>query len=383
MKILFLVERPTQFEAPFFRYVRTHHPAHTLRVLFTGANVAAPAFDPELGFAVDWGIDLLSGYEHAAFPADWRRGWLADELRGNRWDLLVTNGYRQREYRRATALARRLRIATALRLDSDATGSSHLALAAKRLLFGQVLARRYDLFLGVGTRTTDYLERCGVDAARCGRLPYAVDVEHFRAASGIAAAARTALRQKLGVPAAARVVLAVAKLNPREGPKDLVGAAGLLGADVWLLVAGSGPDRDALELAARAAAPERVRFLGYVPYPELPSLYAAADLFVHAAHREHWGVSVAEALACGLPAIVSTGVGAGRDLIEPGQNGFVYRAGDAAELADRIAAALALPLQEVRRTNREVLAGWDYPAAWEGLLAAARQARDGVARPAP
>ena len=42
MKILFLVERPTQFEAPFFRYVQAHHGRHTLRVLFTGPNAAVP-----------------------------------------------------------------------------------------------------------------------------------------------------------------------------------------------------------------------------------------------------------------------------------------------------------------------------------------------------
>ena len=58
MKIAFLVERPTQFEAPFFRFA-ARDTRHELRVLFTGTDPNGPdgpAFDPELGRTVAWGI---------------------------------------------------------------------------------------------------------------------------------------------------------------------------------------------------------------------------------------------------------------------------------------------------------------------------------------
>ncbi|HKI01271.1 MAG TPA: glycosyltransferase, partial [Thermoanaerobaculia bacterium] len=149
---------------------------------------------------------------------------------------------------------------------------------------------------------------------------------------------------------------------------DLLRAFGRLDQeDVWLVLAGDGPERPALERQAG----ERVRFPGYVPYPELPGLYAAADLFVHPAREERWGVSVQEALACGLPVVASSRVGAAFDLIAPGGNGFLYQAGDDAELAGRLAGALALPPERVRRTSAEILARWDYAAVWQGLLEAA------------
>jgi glycosyltransferase involved in cell wall biosynthesis len=372
VRIAFVVERPTQFEAPFYRYA-ARDPGHELRVLFTGSGLAGPIFDPELGRAVSWGIDLLGGYPHAAAPAHGRARWLAHELREERCDLLIVNGYARTDYLLAATLARRAGVKTALRLDSvlwDGSGPARRP-RARRLLFSALLLRLFDLFLAVGSFTLEYLAACGVPAHRRGLFPYAVDVESFRAGSRLTAQERAAARSRLGLQAGERAVLAVAKLNPREAPSDLLRALPHLPEDVRLLVAGDGPARLELERLAAELGPGRVRFLGYVPYAELPVLYAAADLFVHAASEERWGVSVAEALACGLPVVASSRVGAGRDLVADGKNGWIYPAGDVPGLARRTAGALALDRQAVAAASREILAGWDYAATWRHLLAAA------------
>ena len=370
MKITFLVERPTQFEAPFYRHA-AHDPRHQLRVLFTSASPAAPVFDPELGRPVSWGIDLLGGFPHAVVPARGRARWVARELRHGGCDLLIVNGYTRRDYLAAAWLARRSGIATALRLDSVLWDRSVAVPWAKRRLVSSLLARLFDLFLGVGSLTLDYLAACGVPAERCGLFPYAVDVEYFSASSCLSPDGRTAARAALDLAPRDLAVLAVAKLNPREAPWDLLRALPSLPPDVRVLVAGDGPERGELERLAAGLAPGRVRFLGYVPYEQLPALYATADLFVHAAREERWGVSVAEALACGLPVVSSSRVGAGYDLLAAGQNGWRYAAGDPAELARRIGDALALDRQAVAAANRGVLAGWDYAASWHHLLDAA------------
>ena len=153
------------------------------------------------------------------------------------------------------------------------------------------------------------------------------------------------------------------------------GGLGRLGGLVsWLVLAGDGPERADLEETAQANGQDRVRYPGYVPYPELPALYAASDLFVHPAREERWGVSVQEALACGLPVVASSRVGAGVDLIEPGRNGFLYEAGWEGELARRVEDALALPPDEVRSASEAVLSRWNYAAAWRNLLEAASRA---------
>ena len=364
MKIAFLVERPTQFEAPFYRYA-ARDPEHELRVLYTAPDLAEPVHDPELGREVSWGIDLLGGYPWEVC----RPRGLGDRLRKERCDLLIVNGYTRRIYLEAAFLAKRAGVATALRLDSVLWGGSPARDLAKRVFFATWMRGLYDLFFGVGSLTLEYLRAHGVPSERAGLFPYAVDVEDFRSRSGLSQEERRAVRDRLGVPHDARVVLSLAKLAQREAPWDLLRAFARLDEDVWLVLAGDGPERAALE---REAGP-RVRFPSYVPYPELPSVYAAADLFVHPAREERWGVSVQEALACGLPVVTSSRVGAARDLLVEGGNGFTYRAGDDAGLALCITQALGLRPEEVRRESRAVLARWDYAASWRSILSAARR----------
>lgn len=368
MKLAFVVERPTQFEAPFYRHAAAD-PVHRLRVLYTDPRLAAPVFDPELGRTVSWGFDLLAGYDYAVCP-DARS--LARELRRERHDLVIVNGYTRRLYVLAAALARTAGSPVALRLDSALFETPPPRAAAKRVLFELYLKRMYSLFFGVGSLTLDYLRFFGVPEKRTALFPYAVDVDAFRRGSDLTPEKRAEERARRGIPENARVLLSVAKLNGREAPWDLLRAfARRYDSDRWLVIAGDGPERAALETFVHERGLRRVLFLGYVPYPELPALYAVSDLFLHPAREERWGVSVQEALACGLPVITSSRVGAARDLIEPGGNGSTYEAGDDGELARRIDEALRLDPAAVRKQNRWILEDWDYTATWRGILRAA------------
>jgi glycosyltransferase involved in cell wall biosynthesis len=368
MNLAFVVERPTQFEVPFYRYAAAD-PVHRLRVLYTDPRGAEPVYDAELGRSVSWGFDLLGGYDHASCPD---AAALKRELDRVRYDLVIINGYTRRPYVLAAALARGRGIPVALRIDSALFESPPPRALAKRVLFELVLKRMYRLFFGVGSLTFDYLRFFGVPKERMALFPYAVDVEAFRRGSDLSPAKRALARARLGIPEDARVLLSVAKLNPREAPWDLLRAfARRYESDRWIVIAGDGPERPALETLARERGLDRVVFLGYVPYPELPALYAISNLFLHPAREERWGVSVQEALACDLPVITSSRVGASRDLIAPGSNGATYAAGDDAELARRIDETLRLDPAAVRMLNRRILVDWDYAASWRGILRAA------------
>lgn len=365
MRVAFVVERPTQFDAPFFRFA-ARDPAHVLRVFFTRQSPAGPVWDPELGRSVSWGIDLVAGYEHALLPSGRA---LSRALSG--FELAVVNGYTRAAYLRAAMAARRAGAKTALRIDSVRFDEGPVE-AWRRLLVARGLARLFDVFLATGSLTLAYLSSCGVPRENTGLFPYAIDVEDFRLRSSVSPDRRAALRTRLGLPATSRVVLSLTKFSPRETPWDLLRAAvELSDPEVFWVFAGDGPERDKLLRLARHHGLTRACFPGYVPYPELPALYAASDLFVHAAREERWGVSVAEALACGLPVIASSRVGAARDLILSGRNGFTYDAGDAMQLKQRIVEALlSLGREQVEPVNRRLLEGWDYAAAWRGVLAA-------------
>src|SRR4029077_5536134 len=136
-------------------------------------------------------------------------------------------------------------------------------------------------FLATGSLTLDYLRAYGVPAERTGLFPYAVDVDAFRDRSRLPPGERAGVRERLGVPAAARIILGLAKLNDREAPWDLLRAFARLPrlrqGDAWLVLAGHGPARPALEAFARDQGLARVRFPGYIPYPEPPPPSPAPD----------------------------------------------------------------------------------------------------------
>src|SRR4030095_2271554 len=160
----------------------------------------------------------------------------------------IANGYTQPVYRKGVRIARKAGIATALRLDSVLWDGSFARYFPKQILLATYLKGMYDLFLGVGSLTLDYLRRFGIPSQRMGLFPYAVDVETFQSQSSLSAAERATVRGRLGIPADARMVLSLTKFNQREAPWDLLRAfARLEEENLWLVLAGDGPERAALE----------------------------------------------------------------------------------------------------------------------------------------
>src|SRR5205807_2619405 len=115
-----------------------------------------------------------------------------------------------------------------------------------------------------------------------------------------------------------------------------------------------------------------VRLVGYVKYSELPKWYAISNVFVHPAKRESWGVSVNEAMACGLPVVASSSVGSSYDLIHDGINGYQYPSGDIKALADCLAriASRADRGCELGERSRHLINAWDFEATMKSLESA-------------
>jgi phosphatidylinositol alpha-1,6-mannosyltransferase len=102
-------------------------------------------------------------------------------------------------------------------------------------------------------------------------------------------------------------------------------------------------------LAASAGVGDAVVFTGSVPWEELPSLYAAGDVFAMPSRTRGGGLDVEglgmvylEASATGLP-VVGGDSGGAPDAVREGQTGYVVNGRDVAALADRVAGLLADP----------------------------------------
>ena len=102
--------------------------------------------------------------------------------------------------------------------------------------------------------------------------------------------------------------------------------------------------------------------LGFVNQTAIPKHYAMADVFVLPSTYEPRGAVINEAMACGLPVVVTDRCGSIGDIVLDGDNAFVYPAGDAnalAALMDRMTADAALRARMGRR-SREIISSWDF-----------------------
>jgi glycosyltransferase involved in cell wall biosynthesis len=157
-------------------------------------------------------------------------------------------------------------------------------------------------------------------------------------------------------------------------PLDVVRAVGRLtaaGEAIELIIAGAGELERSMSEAAHAEGVE-ARFLGFVNQSRLPAVYASADVIVlPSSARETWGLVINEAMACGVPAVVSDSVGCGPDLVEPGVTGAIFPVGDVEAMAAAIRTALALDPQATRRRLAERMTTYSPAKAADGLIQAA------------
>jgi glycosyltransferase involved in cell wall biosynthesis len=159
-------------------------------------------------------------------------------------------------------------------------------------------------------------------------MPNGVDTELFAPGAG-----DPSLRRSLGIPDGALVAAFVATLDRAHHFKRLdvaIAALAELGDErVHLVVPGGGELLDAFRADADAAGvAERVHFLGAVPHVELPRVLGAADLFLLTTEPpESFGIVLIEAMACGLPTIVTEYPGV-RAVVEDGKTGLVVPRGD-------------------------------------------------------
>jgi glycosyltransferase involved in cell wall biosynthesis len=142
---------------------------------------------------------------------------------------------------------------------------------------------------------------------------------------------RAQARSGVGLGASEVGVLFVGQLEERKNPLgaiEAVEAARREGAELVLLIAGSGP----LEQEVAAKAGPAVRPLGF--REDLTDLYAVADLFLLPSHREGMSFALLEAMAHGLAPIVADGTGNAETV---GHAGIVFPAGDLSAMASQLA----------------------------------------------
>ncbi|MBR0670161.1 glycosyltransferase family 4 protein [Roseomonas soli] len=217
-----------------------------------------------------------------------------------------------------------------------------------------------DALIAVSSGLRDGLVALGAPPEKVSVLRNGVDLSVFRPPLD-----RARARAALGIEGP--MLLSVGLLIERKGHHHTISALPRL-PGCTLLIAGEGPDREALAaLAARLGVADRVRLLGARPHGELPALYGAADALVLASTREGWANVMLESMACGTPVVAGPAWGSREAICAP-EAGIVLDDVSADAIAQAVAAVLAAPpARDATRAHAERF-GWEETTAGQLAL---------------
>jgi glycosyltransferase involved in cell wall biosynthesis len=145
--------------------------------------------------------------------------------------------------------------------------------------------------------------------------------------------------------------------------------------DPWSLVLlGDGVLRSSLESQVSSLGLQHcVHLPGFKQYPDLPAYYARAGAFIHASTTEQWGLVVNEAMASGLPVLVSNRCGCAADLVQEGVNGFTFDPFNVEQLAQLMlrVSDFRFPISDFGAASAGIISNWGSEQFAQGLKSAA------------
>lgn len=312
---------------------------------FFSALASVPGMRLSVYYRIDglsshpWKDAQRTGSRQAVLGASWRAWlglWLCIARR--QVDVLVIAGWGALGYAVAALIAVARGIPLVLFSDGPdpdrvRTGwRATLRQAWLRWLFDRAAA-----VFGTGERALRELGRQGVPPFKLRNLPYGFDEARFPCGTP-----RTA-----GAPV---TIVSSGRLVFRDKANDLAleafarFARTTAGQEAEYVIVGAGIDGTTLhQRASELGVADRVRFAGWLGQHELSVLYRGADVFLHVARHEPYGVVIAEALCSGMYVVASEGTVAAVELVRPGETGALVAGRD----ADAFALAIAESVQRV------------------------------------
>lgn len=356
MRLAIFLSHPIQHFIPWLRELNRALDGE-LMVHYASKHGLEERFDPEFMESFAWDMDLLSGYKHTFWELDASVGpgdgfravryrGIARALRAERPDAVLIWGWLFQGYWEVAWHAKRAGIPYIVRGESNlGNRGSASRWWLKKQTVGR-LCRNAGACLSIGKRNEELYLAYGVHSKRLLCAPYFVDNDWFRAEAQRLRPSRADLRRKWKLPVEAFVVLFMGKLVRKKHPDHLLTAWQGLEAEhrdrSALLFVGSG--EMASELSSQVRGCDAVVFAGLMNRPQLPEAYAVSDVLVLPSDSgETWGLVVNEAMASGLPAIVSDQVGSAPDLVSEGQTGLTFRFSDIDALRSSLRSVIANP----------------------------------------
>lgn len=327
-RLVIVTEIISPYRIPLFNAL-AQHPEVDLHVIFLGET------DPNLRQWQVYKQEIIFSFQ--VLPS-WRRrigrynallnSGMATALARSAPEVILCGGYSYVASWQALVWARRRHVPFLLWSESNLQDFRR-SRALTEFLKKQFLCRCSG-FVVPGRSALEYVRAQGAKEKSIFIAPNAVDNELFARAAAHARRNEAALRKEFALPR--RYLLFVGRLVREKGVFELLAAyANLcerLRQEMGLVFVGDGNARPQLEDIAATISVGTIQFAGFAQREQLGVYYGLADVLVLPTYTDTWGMVVNEAMACGLPVIVSRAAGCAADLVRENWNGLLVRPKD-------------------------------------------------------
>ncbi len=253
-------------------------------------------------------------------------------------DFVVVNGYVGAEQTALILYCQKNRIPYAIESDTQLNiPSNKLKAFLKKAYLRRLLHNDFCYGFPGGTLQKENLVYYGIPENRNFIMPMCVSEKRLLNVCD-KIASKTELKSEMGL-SDKFTYLFVGRLEEVKNVNLLIEAFEELQKeekDIALLIVGDGSLKNSLEQYVNDHHVENVIFAGYVVFPDIIKYYKVSDAFVLPSTYEPWGLVVNEAMIMGLPVIASSDVGCALDLIDDGQNGYVFESNQLSDIKEKM-----------------------------------------------
>ena len=365
---------PIQYFAPLFRMMHERGNLE-IQVFYSWGKDSIQKFDKGFGKTIEWDIPLLQGYPYEFLEnisqdpgthhyKGIQNPDLPKKILDWKADAVLLFGWKFEGHLR---MMRQLKgkIPILFRGDSTLLDEQIGIRKISRRLVLKWVYRKVDKAFYVGQNNKAYLLKHGMKEKDLIFAPHAIDNARFADApdKNYSTQAKS-WRSELGYQDDDKVLLFAGKLEPKKAPDLLLKAVQKFNQQSpspWkLLFIGNGVLEKSLQ--TKAANDLNVQFIGFQNQSKMPLAYRVADLYCLPSNGpgETWGLAVNEAMASGRPAIASSKTGCAIDLIQHGENGFYFEAGNINALIEVLKQAHRADLEKMGIKAQAFIQDWSF-----------------------
>ena len=364
--LVIFATHPIQYQVPIWKELAKRLNVE-FEVWYLTSHGVEPTYDIQFAKTIKWDIDLLDGYPYrfsqincpkrltnfwsAKLPKDFK-----SRLKNKEITHILLLGWNVVGFIEAIFIAFRCRKKIWLRAESNDLKVNSFFKKQFKNLFLKLFFSKIEKFLTIGKANKRLYKNFGITDDKIYSTPYSIENQRFAIQANKSLNSRTKFRKFWNIDSKSFCILFVGKFMNKKNPIDIIKAVNILKKtdlekEYHILYVGTGELENQLKKASKVVFDGNNKvvsqnyndnlplasFTGFVNQSQISNAYIAADLLVLPSNtHETWGLVVNEAMASGLPCVVSESCGSSEDLVSVINKMFTYPEGNIDSLVESI-----------------------------------------------